>query len=259
MGKEILNDKDQEIIFADKFIRDMTEEQFEALKRKEWVRTPEQFKRVKDMEPQNDLDRFYKFYYVKTSSFASGSQSFDYAQNETKRDLNKLWNVHERLQKVKLTSGDYEKMLDKYDSPDTFFYLDPPYPDRHFVGQSFEDFTEDDLVRLIDKLKGIKGKFILSLGTEHACFIPKGWHIKKVKTYRSLLGDEKDYRNWNEKQDYEIIVSKQEFKKHRLSASNMVVEVNDTGEDDREKQKVIRRHPTSIGVKRRQLTAHTVT
>jgi DNA adenine methylase len=54
----------------------------------------------------------------------------------------------------------YQEILRRYDRPDTFFYLDPPYfglPYYKF------NFTESDYVELANILKTLKGKFLLSL------------------------------------------------------------------------------------------------
>ncbi|GAH98447.1 unnamed protein product, partial [marine sediment metagenome] len=65
-----------------------------------------------------------------------------------------------------------------YDSKETFYYLDPPYPDTEnkTIGGNIS------LVELHDFCKKIKGKFILSLNdvnTIKEAF--KDFHIKKVK------------------------------------------------------------------------------
>jgi DNA adenine methylase len=58
---------------------------------------------------------------------------------------------------------DFGDVIDKYDSPKTYIYADPPY---YIVGEgsyySKHDFTREDHIRLADKLKSIKGKFSLS-------------------------------------------------------------------------------------------------
>jgi len=204
-GKEVLNDKDQEIIFANKFIRDMTPEQFEKLKRMNWKKSEEQFKKVKAMQPDNNVERFYKFYYLKKASFTSGSETPNTAVYGKDVDIDKVIQCHDRLNRVQLSSGDYMAMIDKYDSPETLFYLDPPYPQRDFVGgkRSFGDaFTDDDLRKLIERLDKIKGKFILSLGTNSEHLIPKHWNIKRMKVERNLFRGNATF-------GYEILVSKQ--------------------------------------------------
>jgi DNA adenine methylase len=58
---------------------------------------------------------------------------------------------------------DFQEVINKYDSPKTYFYVDPPY---YVVGEgsyySNHDFNRHDHERLTNVLKCIKGKFSLS-------------------------------------------------------------------------------------------------
>ena len=58
---------------------------------------------------------------------------------------------------------DFEDLIKKYDSKNSYFYCDPPY---YIVGEgtyySNHDFTREDHERLANCLKSIKGKFSLS-------------------------------------------------------------------------------------------------
>jgi DNA adenine methylase len=58
---------------------------------------------------------------------------------------------------------DFADVITKYDSPTTYFYVDPPY---YIVGEgsyySNHDFDRNDHERLANTLKNIKGKFSLS-------------------------------------------------------------------------------------------------
>ena len=55
----------------------------------------------------------------------------------------------------------YEHIIEKYDSPTTYFYVDPPYwkTENYY---SLHDFDVDDHKKLCNQLKNIKGKFSLS-------------------------------------------------------------------------------------------------
>ena len=57
--------------------------------------------------------------------------------------------------------GDFEDVIKEFDSPTTYFYVDPPYwkTENYY---SNHDFDSTDHERLADCLKGIKGKFSLS-------------------------------------------------------------------------------------------------
>ena len=75
--KEVLSDKDEEIAFAFRFLRDMTPGQFEELLRKNWRVSRRQFYQLKESKPKSPLERFYRFYYLKKGSFGSDSASLD--------------------------------------------------------------------------------------------------------------------------------------------------------------------------------------
>ena len=66
----------------------------------------------------------------------------------------------DRFRTTQIECCDALRIIQSRDTPDTFFYLDPPYPDTdqgHYDGYSSADFTA-----LLDVLTGIQGKFLLS-------------------------------------------------------------------------------------------------
>lgn len=68
--------------------------------------------------------------------------------------------LQKRLQYVQISCRDALQVIAERDSVDTFFYLDPPYPDTnqgHYAGYGWEE-----LERLLKILAAIKGKFMLS-------------------------------------------------------------------------------------------------
>lgn len=65
-----------------------------------------------------------------------------------------------RLKLVQISSRDAITVIQQRDSPDTFFYLDPPYlgcQQQHYRG-----FKTEDLIELLTTLSKIQGRFILS-------------------------------------------------------------------------------------------------
>jgi DNA adenine methylase len=72
--------------------------------------------------------------------------------------------VQDKLKKVTaFESLDFEEHIKKYDSPETVFYVDPPYfqhEDNYFRGE--ENFGINGHKRLADVLSKIQGKFLLS-------------------------------------------------------------------------------------------------
>jgi len=184
--KEVLNDKDKEIAFAFRFLRDMTPEQFERLKRYNWIRSRELFERMRAFHPRDDVEHFRRFYYIKKASYGSKGEQSGMSTLHLGEPIgvDHLWKVHERLKKTSIHGGDALHLIKKYNSPTTFAYLDPPYPGKGegVLGKEYGAFDEDDLARLVRVLQDFKGWFALSLGSEHAKLLPKSWHIKKVAT-----------------------------------------------------------------------------
>lgn len=70
----------------------------------------------------------------------------------------RLSQYQKRVRGVKLHNEDWEGVINQYDAPDAFFYLDPPY---HGTSRGYR-FGEDQLARLADVLPRLKGKWLLS-------------------------------------------------------------------------------------------------
>lgn len=89
--------------------------------------------------------------------------------------------LHNRLQDVQISCRDALDVIRQRDTPDTFFYLDPPYPgctQGHYRGYTFNDLYE-----LLTVLQGIKGKFILSnfwSQTLRYFVAVNGWKVQKL-------------------------------------------------------------------------------
>jgi DNA adenine methylase len=66
------------------------------------------------------------------------------------------------LEKITFVENlDFQDVVEKYDSPTTYFYMDPPYwkTENYY---SNHDFDVNDHIRLSECMKGIEGKFSLS-------------------------------------------------------------------------------------------------
>ena len=71
-----------------------------------------------------------------------------------------LEETHHRLARVQIECQPYERMLKRYDRPDTLFYLDPPY-----LGLKLYRFVlaTTDFEAMARRLAALDGKFVLSL------------------------------------------------------------------------------------------------
>ena len=141
-------------------------------------------KRYKEMKIENipDVQRAVDIYYLLNCSFAGRLGNFGYARqrNEAMVFKNKIQNlpqIFERLQGVIIECLDFENIIKKYDSEDTFFYIDPPYYKAEFYYET--TFNEQDHIRLLKTLKQIKGKFLLSHYSNEL-------YVNELKNYPSL-------------------------------------------------------------------------
>ena len=114
-----------------------------------------------------DIQRAGRFFYLQKNSFGGLilKQKFHYGITQPsnynpERIPEIIEKTHKRLARVQIESLPYEQVLEKYDRPTTFFYLDPPYwgPKLYKF-----NFTDSDFVRLAEGLAKLQGKFILSL------------------------------------------------------------------------------------------------
>lgn len=84
----------------------------------------------------------------------------------------------ERLDHAYIESDDALKVIERWDSKDSFFYIDPPYPNTeqgHYKGYTLSDYEN-----LIDLLATIKGKFILS-NYEQPVTLPDRWRKVEIE------------------------------------------------------------------------------
>jgi len=121
------------------------------------------------------------------------------AHNKTlKTVLCNLDDYEHALRKTKILCGDFKKIMRKYDSPRTVFYLDPPYYSiKKFYKQ--ESVTPKEIKSVTDK---IKGKMILSYNkhpevVETFCNSPKYHCYQKTARYTFKLrrGEPGKYRS----------------------------------------------------------------
>ena len=114
-----------------------------------------------------DIQRAGRFFYLQKNSFGGLvlKQKFHYgiaqpSNYNPERIPEIIERTHQRLARVQIESLPYEQVLEKYDRPTTFFYLDPPYWGPKLYKFNFAD---SDFFRLAERLAKLKGKFILSL------------------------------------------------------------------------------------------------
>jgi DNA adenine methylase len=118
-------------------------------------------------ETMTDVQRAARFFFLQKNcygglivrrNFAVSIQDGSNYNPKSLPDL--IRRAHERLLNVQIECLPYEEVLRKYDRPYAFFYLDPPYWNRPYYQFNF---VEKDYVEMAERLKKLKGNFLLSL------------------------------------------------------------------------------------------------
>jgi DNA adenine methylase len=92
--------------------------------------------------------------------------------------IERLPEIHARLQRVQFECYDWRIVLDSYDTPKTLFYLDPPYIlEARRSGEYDHEMSVEDHQDLIDMILHMKGKILIS-GYPHPVYFQldaNGW------------------------------------------------------------------------------------
>ena len=101
--------------------------------------------------------------------------------------------IHTRLQRVQIENYDFRKVFDLYDTPDTLFYVDPPYvfspaeDKKPFYRHTLSDDNHREMVNILLRLQG---KCVLS-GNQNDIYIPleeAGWRRRDLKAFTTIGG-----------------------------------------------------------------------
>jgi DNA adenine methylase len=130
-----------------------------------------EFERLNAQDPDTltDLERAARFLYLQRLSFGGkvSSRTFGIDTNTGARfDITRLVPLleaaHERLAGVWIDCLPWAEFIRRWDRPGTLFYLDPPYwGTEGYYGKGL--FARDDFERIAAALRGLQGRFILSI------------------------------------------------------------------------------------------------
>jgi len=112
----------------------------------------------------DDVERARRFFVVVQQSFSGDMRTW--GPSRTKKvaynyfnNIDRLIHFSQRFRNVIVEHKDFEELIKQYDTPETFFYCDPPYLGAKTVGHIM---TERDHERLIRTLLSIRGKAIVT-------------------------------------------------------------------------------------------------
>jgi DNA adenine methylase len=198
---EIINDINTDLVTLYRAVKNHLEEFIRYLK---WILVArDEFERFKAEDPETltDIQRAVRFYYLLKTGYASRIKNPSFSVSPLGRpSLNllrieeELSAVHLRLARVYIENMHYADLIRRFDRPETFFYVDPPY-------YGYEDYYGDDIFHredfgiLRDLLAKIDGKFILSINdTPEIRKLFKGFNVSTEATSYTASGGDKRKR-----------------------------------------------------------------
>ncbi|MGF7535545.1 DNA adenine methylase [Bacillus mexicanus] len=220
---EVYNDIDGDLINFLLTLRNSREELLAALKTlptsrllsEEWSKQP---------LPKDNFERAVRWYYLlrhlivpaNNEDFKSGfragkikNTAFDY-QNSIVR----LKQFEERLRNVLIECLDFREIIKRYDGPNTFFYIDPPYVGRENYYKG--GFTEKDHIELAELLRNIKGKALVSYYPDPLIeSLYKDWNIKSMNAVVGT-GVHKAEKGQSKKRETELFIMNYDSESNKI-------------------------------------------
>ena len=156
-----------------------------------------------DPETLTDVERSARLVYLQHCAYgglptgrAFTISALRRAPFDARRIEVQLLKIHKRLAAVYIDCLDFEAFIRRWDRPTTLFYLDPPYWGcEGYYGKGM--FARDDFERLAAVLKGIQGRFIMSINDlpetreTFACFeietVETTYRVRGAKRVTELL------------------------------------------------------------------------
>ena len=187
---EIYNDINSELVNFFRVLRD--DEKWQKLQER-LLLTPysrEEFNlAIQPVEGLDEIERARRFFVRIQMSFGGWGVAFGYSRahhNLPRTYFNKIANFeffHERVRSVIIENLDFEDIFRRYDTPNTFFFCDPPYIRHTIKGGTLNlEMLLDDHERLVRTVLQAKGKVLL-LGYPHPVYRElerHGWHVKRI-------------------------------------------------------------------------------
>ena len=197
---EVINDIDKELVNLFKMIKCHAPEMERVLKYEFCSRDIFELYRKGSIENLTEIERAIRFLYLINQSFAGRGNTFGYGT--TRQPSQKIFNsdtleeIRERLKNTYVENKNFIDIIDRYDRDHTFFFCDPPYFELSGYGN---EFGEKEHLLLRDKLKNIKGKFLLTIN-DHPKVREwyKDFDIEEVQVNYSICRESKGRGKYNE-------------------------------------------------------------
>lgn len=163
-----LNDIDNELITTFKIMSDPNKRTKLINQLSQEIASKERWKEIYDFNPNNEMEIAFKYYYLNRTSFSGKLASAAWGYRPKRSLPPERWHERiipcgEKLENIKLTNYDFEKVIKKQtNTSKVLLYVDPPYfsppKNKHYRN----GFSIDDHYRLLSLLKETKYSFFLT-------------------------------------------------------------------------------------------------
>jgi len=165
----------------------------------------ETYYNVRDyLNPNNDLEIASQFYYLRKTCFrgmlrynSNGKFNIPFGKYKSINYSDLLNNnYYDILQNTEIYNLSYNDIFDKYNDPNNFVFLDPPY-DSKFTDYGYCSFDRNEQIKLAERFKNTRNKCLMIIGktdfiTELYKDYIKGEYEKryKFKIHSGRVGNE---------------------------------------------------------------------
>jgi len=139
------------------------------------------------IRPKSDLERAIRYYYIQRMKIVphpnerSGfrASKFKSPAADYQHSIDHLEKFADRFREVVIEQKDFREIIDIYDSPATFFFVDAPYVDRERFYKG--SFNREDHIDLANRLSQIKGKAMVTYYADPLILeLYKGWRMETI-------------------------------------------------------------------------------
>ncbi len=202
---EVYNDIDQNLVSFFRVLQDYKKSQILYRKLKYTLYSREELYRAYDIinnKSSDEIERAWAVYVLTRMGFGARMYSPTFSVNLNESDKSKsntfysslryIVEFKKRLENIIVENLDWEECMEKYDTEETLFYLDPPYPIEvinsnklYIQDKGFKTLEEHRI--FLEKLKKFKGMIILS-GYDNKVYddVLKDWKKEYKKTYSPI-------------------------------------------------------------------------
>lgn len=139
-----------------------------------------------------EIQRAARWFIRNKLSFAGHGRHFaiarTHAQGSRASRLIAIQSLNRRLDHTTIEERSWEKIFDSYDCPESFFFLDPPYPEAG--GAIYGGWDEVTLERFCTAVKKLKGKWLFTFkDCDQVRSLMAGYTCKTINRARGIANN----------------------------------------------------------------------